>query len=212
MEKKIVLFDVDGTIFNSYPGIRHCAKYAIDKLGFSIEDEKFRLFVGPPLINSFIKYTGMSFEQAFEAVEIFRKEYKRIGNQMFEVYDGVYDCLDKLNLRGKLLGTATSKPEIMADIMFEKVGIKKFFKHIVGSTMDGTKEEKIDIIRDAITRFEEEDINKYVLIGDTIFDYEAAEAIGMDCIIVKYGFGNQKLYEMAKYKVEEPKDILSIIY
>ncbi len=210
MKKEIILFDVDGTIFDSYPGIKHCIEYALSNLEYSIDNIDFRKFVGPPLKDSFKKYCRMNDELATRAVNLFRKEYKRVGNKMYQCYDGILFTIRELYNKGYKLGVATSKPEEMAKLMFDEAGLSKYFNHIVGADSSG-KEDKIDVLKDACKRFAINEMDSCVLIGDTIYDYEACEELGIDCIIVKYGFGDEKLFSKSKNIVEQPREILEIL-
>ena len=67
--KKTILFDLDGTLVDSGPGITKCAQYALDHFGIhEPETEKLAFFVGPPLMNTFMEHYGFSEEQAKQAV------------------------------------------------------------------------------------------------------------------------------------------------
>lgn len=210
MKKKIILFDVDGTIFNSFPGIAHCIDFALNYMDVKIERKLYKYFVGPPLIDSFKRYAYMDKDSAERAVLLFRKEYARVGKDMYEVYDGIIDAITNLRGKGFKIGTATSKPEEMAKLMFEEAGISKIFDQIVGSK-NKFKEDKIDVIRDAVVQFNNANIDDYVLIGDTHFDLEAAKEIGMDCIIVKYGFGDEELFNKSEYCIDNPNDLIYLL-
>ena len=75
MKYQYILFDLDGTITESAPGILNSVRYALKKMGFSIRDEEELLqFIGPPLVDSMKKYYGMNEEQAEQAV-VFYREY-----------------------------------------------------------------------------------------------------------------------------------------
>lgn len=210
MKKKIILFDVDGTIFNSFPGIAHCLDYASSKINIKIDSKLYKYFVGPPLIDSFKKYANISHNLAEQAVTFFREEYGRCGKNMYDKYEGIIDTIIELKSKGFKIGTATSKPESMAKLMFDEANISEYFDEIVGSKQK-FKEDKIDVIQDAINQFGNQNIDDYVLVGDTIFDLEAAERLGMECIIVKYGFGDNELFDKAKYCVDTPRDLLFLL-
>lgn len=210
MKKKIILFDVDGTIINSYAGIRHCAEHTLKIMGYKMDDSYYPLFMGAPLIHSFKDYVNMSEEKAILATEIYRKEYNRIGKFQFNVYDEVEDVINRLKQRGKILATASSKPEYLVTEMLEYSGIAKKFDCIIGATIKN-KENKTDIIMDAMRRCGNSNINDYILVGDTIFDLNACNELNMDCIIVKYGFGTEDVFNNAKVVVSSPKELLDII-
>ena len=75
-----VLFDLDGTLTDSAPGITACVQYALEKMGKPEEDaDKLRCFVGPPLKDQFMSYAGFSEEEALEAVRYYRERYTKSG-------------------------------------------------------------------------------------------------------------------------------------
>lgn len=209
MKKKIVLFDVDGTIIDSFEGIINTLHYVANKMGYEVDKSKHTLFIGPPLTYSFSKYLNMKSEDIPKAIDMYRQEYLRKGRFEFRLYDGVINTLDELRIRGKVISTATSKPEFMTEKIFIHENIIDKFDYILGSKHEG--DSKLDIIKRAMETCCNNNINDYVLIGDTEFDLDAANEIGMDCIIVKEGYGTRETFDRAKYVVNKIEDILNII-
>ena len=75
-----LLFDLDGTLTNSAEGITKCVQYALRAQNIEEPDlKKLEVFIGPPLRDSFIKYYGMTREQAEIGVEKYRERYTDIG-------------------------------------------------------------------------------------------------------------------------------------
>ena len=61
MQKKYLLFDLDGTLTDSKLGITRCVQYALKSLGIDEPDlDKLECYIGPPLIDSFQRYHGLS--------------------------------------------------------------------------------------------------------------------------------------------------------
>ena len=62
---KAILFDLDGTLTESGEGITKSVQYALEKLGKPAPDlEELRVFVGPPLMEQFMKYADLDEETA----------------------------------------------------------------------------------------------------------------------------------------------------
>ena len=58
---KVILFDLDGTLTESGEGITKSVQYALERLGKPEPDlEKLKVFVGPPLMEQFMKYADLS--------------------------------------------------------------------------------------------------------------------------------------------------------
>ena len=59
MKKKIILFDLDGTVMNTKEGITRCAAYALEHYGITVENlDSLEFFIGPPLHVSFHDFYG----------------------------------------------------------------------------------------------------------------------------------------------------------
>lgn len=77
---KAILFDLDGTLTESGEGITKCVQYALEKLGRPESDlEKLKVFIGPPLMEQFMKYADLDEATARKAVEYYRERYSTTG-------------------------------------------------------------------------------------------------------------------------------------
>ena len=110
-----LLFDLDGTLTNSAEGITKCVQNALRIMGIDEPDlKKLEVFIGPPLRASYMKYYGMTREQAEEGIELYRQRYTDIGIWENKVYPGMMELLGLLKLNGFRLGMCTAKPEVFA--------------------------------------------------------------------------------------------------
>ena len=76
---KAVFFDLDGTLTDSGEGIINCAILALEHFGLPIPSrEALRVFVGPPLDQSFINH-GVPADKADEAIRVYRSRYTTVG-------------------------------------------------------------------------------------------------------------------------------------
>ena len=164
---KAILFDLDGTLIDSSEGITKSTQYALAHYGIEENDlSKFYKFIGPPLSASFQKYYGFSEEKAYEAVTVYRERYNRIGLFECSLYPGVRECIETLKAKGYLIGMASSKPEDSCRRILDHFGILELFDDVVGAK------------------------NEMCLIGDTMFDVEGANKVGIRSVAVTFGFGN----------------------
>lgn len=190
---KAVLFDLDGTLIDSFEGIAKSAQYALRRFGINEENlENLRPFVGPPLVESFQKWYGLSEEQAIEATDIYRERYRPIGILECSLYPGVEECIRTLKAEGYQIGMASSKPEEFCRRILEHFGLLDLFDDVVGATFDRRIDTKEEVLNEVLRRWSDIPKNQMCLIGDTMFDLVGAKKIGIDCIAVSYGFGNAK--------------------
>jgi phosphoglycolate phosphatase len=113
----VLLFDLDGTLTDSRPGILGCMRYALDALGIKPpSDDALSQFIGPPTHDAFRALLGPSNASLqTRAIELYRERFSTIG--MFEnrVYPGIREGLTALRAVGVRLWVATSKPRVYLD-------------------------------------------------------------------------------------------------
>lgn len=190
---KTVLFDLDGTIIDSALGITTCTQYALRAFGIEETDlDKLYCFIGPPLMESFQKYYSFTKEQARAAVEKYRERYHTIGIYECALYPDVEIVLKQIREQGYRLALASSKPEVSCKQILEHFGIDLYFDEIVGATLDGKIDTKIEVLCEVFQRLDITDKKEVLLVGDTLFDAKGAKEAGIDCLGVSYGFGTRE--------------------
>ena len=186
--KKAVLFDLDGTLTDSGEGIINCAAMTLERFGLPVPPrEEMRVFVGPPLGDTFIKF-GIPAERTQEAIDIFRSRYVPIGKFENYPYPGIRELLETLKAKGHKLFVATSKPEVTAIEVLEHFDLAKYFDFICGATLDGSRTSKSDVI--AFLLEKNGRIDNAVMVGDTAYDVTGAAAHGIPTIGVAWGYGS----------------------
>lgn len=111
--KNYVLFDFDGTVFDSAEGITKSVQYALGKMGIHAETSELMCFAGPPLDEMFSQRYGMDEETAHRAVEFYRERYTPIGWEECSPFPGMHELMGKLHAKGIKLAVATSKPRVL---------------------------------------------------------------------------------------------------
>ena len=211
---KKILFDLDGTLTASEPGIFACIKHALSFFGIKEEDEeKLRLMIGPPLGQSFSDMYGFNEQQAAIALEKYRERYTEEGIFENSVYDGIPELLNKLQKSGFDCILATSKPESFAKRIIDYFDISKYFTFVSAGDMDQKLCEKEDIIKKALEYTKTTDKSEVVMIGDRKYDVIGAKSCGIDSIGVLYGYGSLEELQKAgaTYIAEKVKDIEKIL-
>lgn len=191
MKYKYIIFDLDGTLSDSKEGITKSVQYALEKVGI-IEDnlEDLEHFVGPPMVEQYMKTYGMSKEKAFETLGYYRERYTPTGIYETKAYPGIMEILEALKENGLKIGMATSKPEGMAVEVAKYLEIEEYFDEISGADLKGPRQSKADVLNKLFEKsgFEKD---KSVLIGDTHYDIEGANKVGIDSIGVNWGMGTK---------------------
>lgn len=211
MAKKSILFDLDGTLTDSGEGIINCAILALEHYGLPIPSrEEMRVFVGPPLTESFIRH-GVPADKAEEAVAIYRSRYIPIGKYENTPYPGIRELLGTLHEMGYKLYVATSKPEGMSIDILKHFDLDRYFTRICGASMDSSRNTKEAVIEYLMeTTGERENM---VMVGDTKFDVLGAKHHGIPCIGVSWGYGTVEDMENAGAAaiVHTPDELLKLL-
>lgn len=212
---RTILFDLDGTLTDSSPGIINSVKYALVQMNWEIPDEKtLNEFLGPPMKDSMMNYCGMSEAQAEEARSFYFLRYSgECCVTENSLYDGIKEVLEKLYASGKKLALATSKPQVTADRIVSYFDLKQYFWAVCGSNPDGSDGKKSDIIKKALAACGERELEAAVMVGDRFYDIEGAKEAGIASIGAEYGYSVPGELENAgaDYIANNPIDILKIL-
>ncbi len=192
---KAVLFDLDGTLTRSHPGVIRCVAEALEKMGCPVPpQETLMKFIGPPLQMSFAKYCGMDPQQCLQAVTLFRAEYEVRGVYENSVFDGMHELLRDLREGGATIIVATSKAQGAAESVVNHFDLAPLVDFVSGAYADERPHTKADLIRKGLEKFAIAP-EQSVMIGDTHFDVEGAVGAGTDFIGVLFGYGSQQEME-----------------
>ena len=241
MDKRYILFDLDGTLTDPKTGITKCVQYALRAQGIEEPDlDALKCYIGPPLDESFQRFHGMSQEKALLAVEKYRERFRDTGIFENEVIAGIVPCLQTLKEAGKVLALATCKPEAFAVRILAHFGLAGYFTVAVGSEMDGTRKYKSEVIEEVFRRL----WNKQqaadtehgsmmqagstqgvppeilldmkadaVMVGDRNQDVCGAQAAGIESIGVRFGYAEENELEDAgaDYIVETVAELTALL-
>ena len=210
MKYKNYLFDLDGTLTDPGKGIKNSIRYALDKAGLApLDEEILNSFIGPPLLDSFERYCGVTPEESKRLVALYREYFSVTGLFENEVYDGIPEMLAELKARGAKIFLATSKPEPFAIRILEHFGLMQYFTFAGGSTMDETRTAKAEVI-DYVLEKGKLVPEESVMVGDRKYDIEGGSKCGLDTVAVTFGYGSREELANANYIIDEPKQLLDI--
>lgn len=195
---KYILFDLDGTLTDPAEGITKCTIHALTEMEREIPPiEELYKFIGPPLVTSFIEFCGMTEDDAKLGLRLYRERFSDVGWRENVPYDGIHEQLDIIRKSGVKLALATSKPEKFAVDIMNEFGLAEYFDEICGSSLDGSRNEKADVIRYALGRLGINDVRAAVdageiaMVGDRKYDILGAREIGAIPIGVLWGYGDE---------------------
>ena len=191
MRYDVVLLDLDGTIIDSHPGIETAIRYALVN-GFGIAPTAAQVaeFMGPPLSEVLPRVFAMS-DPADHAkfFELYCEKYFHDTEYEFDVYPGMAELIGELDATGVDVVLATAKPQESAERILAHAGLRDQFAFVAGSESDGSRQDKAAVIEHAFAHIEADGTtHRVVMVGDRELDARAAQAHGVDSILVEWGY------------------------
>ncbi len=209
-----LLFDLDGTLIDSFEGITRSVAYALSFFDIHIEDTNIlKPFIGPPLTHSFKEFYHFNDEEIKKAVFKYRERYNTTGVYENTLYTGIRELLEEASSKGYQVMLATSKPVVFAERILQYFNLDGYFSFIGGSLMDGSRDAKEEVIRHVLTENDIRDNSRVLMIGDRKYDIIGAKSNGIDSLGVLYGYGQyEELHDAgAGFIVKDVPELASLL-
>lgn len=207
-----VLFDLDGTLTDSAPGITRCLEHAIRTVGgLPPSLDALRVHIGTPLAEIFatlIPEAGPSDLEAARAAYIER--FDRAGLWENAVYPGVAEALDELGRQGFSLWVATAKGEDVARRVLEAFGLDRWFDGVFGARLEAGVHSKQQILERGLAAGRIP-VSAATMVGDRHHDVDAALALGVRAVGVGWGYGSAEELARAHAIAPEPAALVRAI-
>ena len=185
----LVLFDLDGTSFDTSEGIYMTSSMVCREMGYEPlpPEEKYKI-IGPPLKECF-QIIGMTEPDADKAEKMYIQNFGGVGKLKATPYPGFEDMLKKLRNAGVRLGIASLKNQMFVRPLFEKFQMESYFETLRGSNRDQGVLTKDAVIRLCLSDCGITDPSTVLMVGDSPYDAEGAARCGCDFAAVTFGFG-----------------------
>lgn len=210
-----VLWDLDGTIIDSRAGIFNSFNHTLAAMGLPlIAREDLNPFIGPPLLDSFLRLCGGDLAEAERAKSIYRERYLQGGGALeADVFPGILEVISASKLSGKFNSLATSKGYSGVKIVGEHFDFLHLFDILGTASNDGVRSTKTDVITYALAELEliDADLSRVVLVGDRIHDIEGARDHGIEVILVKWGSGDENEWAEADAVADSPAHLAQLL-
>jgi phosphoglycolate phosphatase len=206
-----VLFDLDGTLTDSAPGILASLRHAFGQSGVETPAEAVLLrAIGPPFELG-LPDIGVPPEHVLAVIDHYRDRYEHVGLFENQLYDGVVDMLDAL--AGVVLALATAKPEPTARRIVEHFGLTARFAVIAGASYEPGRRTKTEVIAHALAELGVAGGPDVVMVGDRDHDMLAARHHGLGSIGVVWGYGSVDELTLAGADAlaNSPAEVVSLV-
>lgn len=206
---KVIIFDYDGVIVDSFPAVHAVYQRISKKLGKKC----------PETLDGFKKIYAAHSTGLMTNLGFTQEEVKK-ANDMYQVeilkeqppfFPGIKEIIESLHAKHRLILVSSSpKPEVTAKL--KKLGIINCFERIIAGETPGSM-KKIPALKALLSDLNM-DLDEIVMIGDRLYDHNDAKAVGIKLILVEYGWG----YDRSKIPdhkqnvvVNKPSDLIKAI-
>jgi phosphoglycolate phosphatase len=188
---KTLVFDLDGTLVDSSPGIATSLAMAFKAVGRVMPTADFRKAIGPPLRGIARRVEPTITEAELDIIEpLYRADYDSRGWRDTVIFDGVIQTLTELKSHGIRLFIVTNKPVLPTRHILEQFSLKDFFAEVLSrDSRSPAFKSKAEMLATLIERYQIS-TESTLMVGDTIEDLETAHANHVPFLYVTYGFGS----------------------
>ena len=197
--KKLIIIGFDGTIADTSPGILYCMNTTANAMGYTpVHHDALYGVIGVSVEQGFMRLYGMKEDEIEYAMANFSKLYSIKGEEMFQIYDGVEESLEKIKQTGCKLAIVTQKNrKFITNMLGVYKNIGEHFDTVCATDVEIDR-EKSDMLR-LVCEELDVDIADSIFIGDSYVDALAAEKVGMDFAAALYGWGFRSQEDAEKY-------------
>ena len=188
LAKPALIFDLDGTLTDSKPGIVGCLCKVLDARNMGDQGPLDR-FVGPPVEEWTTELLPNGSEaDRIELARDYRACYDREGWSNNSVFAGVREMLAELDRAGYPLYVCTSKQQHFAVRILDLFELSGVFTAIYGDKAEYASHSKADLLASLLREHALDPANAW-MIGDRIYDIQAARANRVRALAAGWGYG-----------------------
>jgi len=206
-----ILFDLDGTLTDSRPGIVKTIQHALRSVGVEPPPESDLLWcVGPPLREIFARLLPRGETLLVErVVAAYVERYRIAGYRENRIYPEVPEMLAALGARKRLV-LVTAKHTDSAERILTLFNLRGHFSAVFGSEPSGRLADKKDLVRHLLDELALER-SETIIVGDRVHDIEGGRHNGIRAIGAAWGYGSDEELAGAGHICRSPSEVLTLL-
>ena len=215
--KKLFIFDLDGTLVDTAPDFKNSINYMLNELNESeVSLEEIRNWVGygarelirRTVVDKNIPHDEQRIE---EMLKIFLLHYTHNIDDDSVLFNNVRNVLEFLKDNGIKLAVCTNKMERLSNILLEKLNVLHMFDYLVGGdSLSKSKPDPYPLLN--ICEKLNTEISDSVMIGDSVTDLNAGKGAGMPVVLVSYGYtDNKDIYNEADLVINDFSQLKELV-
>ncbi len=204
-----IIFDVDGTLIESEGTIlKSIAKFAQVHMGLSLQEKDLTHFAGV-CTSDFLTRIGFPAERNEEGVRLFNEIAATYVNEI-TMFDGIQELLDTLRERGYTMGVCTSRNRAEYEEDIRHFGFQEYFQYtVVVDDVQHPKPNPEPVLK--FLNLSGMQAKDCLYLGDSINDYGACKAAGVDFALARWGCMNDSGMADPEYELAHPLDVLRVL-
>jgi phosphoglycolate phosphatase len=190
MPLRNVIFDLDGTLVDSLPGIEYSVDCALRDQSYPARTYELRPLIGPPIRNILQTVSGEADPGALDALEAaFRVTYDSEGWTKTLLQPGAKETLSWIASSGARNYVVTNKPRHPATRIAEHLGLPALLSEMVSPDCAAPPYRSKAAMIQSLMQGDDVHAGNSLVVGDTQEDLSAAREVGMAAVIVTTGYG-----------------------
>jgi phosphoglycolate phosphatase len=185
-----IIFDLDGTLVDSLPGIQWSVEAALGACGVRSGCSDLKALIGPPIREILAVVSGVNDPARLDRMEqAFRSSYDSAGWRETRWQEGAPAMIERLGAAERSLWVVTNKPASVTGMILGNLAVSGRFEEVVcRDSATPAFGSKAEMLAELLSR-RELDRAETLMVGDTLEDCEAAASAGIDCALVPHGYG-----------------------
>lgn len=216
MNKKIIIFDLDGTLLNTLEDLTDSVNYMLSQFDYPSKNiEQIKNYVGNGVYKLIERAVpeGKLNKNFDKCVEIFKNRYKENMYNKTSLYQGIEQMLKKLKQKGFIIAVASNKFDLAV-----KELCNKYFSNLIDCAFGENEKAGIkkkpspDIVLNILTKYNLLP-EQALYVGDSEVDIQTAKNSGVECISVCWGFKTKEFLNQneATNIIDTPEEIFNFI-